>query len=88
MLLGNKTILLSYGVWRDLKSKRIYMKTLSYKINQKQKRKTVNFERVENMSNEKDEANIVIDEGTQDEIEMLKAKIEKVNLKEILRNFR
>ncbi len=39
------------------------------------------------MSNERDEANIVIDEDTQDEIEMLKAKIEKVNLEEILRKF-
>lgn len=40
------------------------------------------------MSNEKDEANSVIDRGTQDEIEMLKAKLEKVNFEEILRNFR
>ena len=40
------------------------------------------------MSNEMDEATSVIDDGTQDEIEMLKAKIDKVNLKEILKNFR
>jgi len=57
-------------------------------VNHKLKRKTLNFEGAKNMSDKVGENTSVKAENTQDEIEILKTKMGKVNLTAILKKFK